>query len=206
LLCLGLDTTGAYCSAALVDDARILGIKSEKIGRGHAEVLAPIVADLLADAAITPKQIDKITVCTGPGSFTGLRVGLSLAKGFALPRKLPVIGLSALEVWAACADPAQTKTILSVADVKRGQIFWQVYKNGKPESAPALSESESFKPTTDNIVGSGAHLLGGPPQSDYICSARLAWCGLEKSTHTHPAIPLYHRPPDAKLPGGKSLA
>jgi len=111
---LGLDTTGPHCSVALVDTAKVLAYKSEKIGRGHAERLAPMVQEVLAEAGLSAKDVDKLAVCTGPGSFTGLRVALAFAKGFALPRKLPVVGLPSLAIWAAQTDPEAQKKLVSI--------------------------------------------------------------------------------------------
>jgi len=205
LICLGLDTTGEWCSVALVDEAKILAIRTQKIGRGHAEILADMVQDVLAKANLKPAHINKISVCIGPGSFTGLRVGLSFAKGFALPHTIPIVGLSALHIWAAKADPDMKKTVLAVADVKRGQILSQVFTNGKPIEKPKLSVANEMKTTAKNIVGGGANLLGADADNTYICPAILAWLGMGAIPDTHPAEPLYHRPPDAKLPGGRSL-
>lgn len=205
MIYLGIDTTGQWCSAALVDDASILAMRTKKIGRGHAEMLAGMVQDVLACASVKPAAIDKISVCVGPGSFTGLRVGLSFAKGFALPHNIPIAGLSALEVWAANADPDQDKTVLAVADVRRGQILSQVFKNGRAVGEQKLFAADELKHTSKIIVGGGADLLGAETGSTYVCPATLAWLGGEAAPGTHPAEPLYHRPPDAKLPGGKSL-
>lgn len=209
-LCLGIDTTAQWCSVALVDDAKIFGFRSQKIGRGHAELLADMVKDVLAGASIAPSDIDKISVCVGPGSFTGLRVGLSFAKGFALPHSIPIVGLSALEVWAASTDPKQNKTLCAVADVKRGQILSQIFKNGQALGSPKLSNADEQSKLPNTIIGGGAKLLGAKVSSTYICPATLAWLGLEALPASHPAEPLYHRPPDAKLPkaklpGGKTL-
>lgn len=209
-LTLGIDTTAQWCSAALVDDAKILSFRAQKIGRGHAELLADMVQDVLTDSGVKPTDIDKISVCIGPGSFTGLRVGLSFAKGFALPHNIPIVGLSALEVWAAMADPEQNQTLCSVADVKRGQILSQIYKNGQAVHAPKLSEVNALTKHPKTIVGGGAKLLGAQTISNqaasaYICPAILAWLGMRATPETHLAEPLYHRPPDAKLPGGKTL-
>jgi len=212
-LCLGIDTTASWCSVSLVDDAKILGFRSQNIGRGHAERLADMVQDVLASADTQPADIDKISVCVGPGSFTGLRVGLSFAKGFALPHNIPIVGLSALQVWAASADPDQNKELCAVADVRRGQILSQIYKNGQALHAPRLSSAGGFTDIPKITVGGGAKLLGAhgdQAASAYICPAILAWLGLQAAPDTHPAEPLYHRPPDAKLPvpkinGGTSL-
>ena len=81
MLTLGLDTTGKACSAALVDEGRIIAHASEPIGRGHAERLAPLVKDMIYKAGRNVSDISRVGVCTGPGSFTGQRVALSFAKG-----------------------------------------------------------------------------------------------------------------------------
>lgn len=208
MLCLGIDTTGAACSAALVDEARIIASSTQIIHRGHAEFLGPMVADLLLGAETNVKQLSKISVCTGPGSFTGVRVGLSFAKGLALPWKIPVVGVSGLEAWAYQSDPEQTKAVMAIADVRRGDVFWQRFENGKAVSQPTLSDQASVQKTyqtSDKIVGNGASLLGATEQDGIISPALVAWIGLERSPDKYPANPLYHRPPDAKLPGGRSL-
>jgi len=126
MIALGLDTTGRYCSVALVDEARVFAHMSENIGRGHAERLAPMVEQVLAQAGLKPDAIDKIGVCTGPGSFTGLRVALAFSKGFALPRNLPVIGLSSLAIelcWAAIYyGRIVQKPVTQAAEIARENI------------------------------------------------------------------------------------
>ncbi len=168
---------------------------------GHAEALGPMVAGLLECAEILPPDITKISVCVGPGSFTGLRVGLSFAKGFALPHNIPVVGISALEIWAKTYDPEGALSLISAADVKRGQIFYQNWRGGIADDAPALLDYETATTLFHTIPKTGGWISG----SSYVCPEILAWIGLEKDIHTHPAEALYHRPPDAKLPGGKTL-
>ncbi len=179
----------------------MLARASQKIGFGHAEVLGPLVQDLMTKAGIKAKQIDKIAVCVGPGSFTGLRVGLSFAKGLALPHDIPLVGISALEVWAKTDDPEGQKSIISAADVKRGQIFYQNWISGIADDAPALLEYETANTVFSNMPKTG----GWVNTSTYVSPEILAWIGMEKNSHDDPAVPLYHRPPDAKLPGGKTL-
>lgn len=193
---LSLDTTGAYCACALVDAGRILGQASEKIGRGHAERLAPMTQEMLSGAGAALADIDQIAVCTGPGSFTGLRVALAFAKGLALPRKIPVIGMSALEVHAARMDPQLARRIAVFTDVRRGELCFQIFENGlalTPPLTEAADEAQSF------IAAQDAHIseLKGP-----ISTALLGWLSMEASSQSHPAEPLYSRAPDAKLPGG----
>lgn len=193
---LGLDTTGAYCSVALVDTAKVLAYKSENIGRGHAERLAPMVAEVLEAAGLAAKDIDKISVCTGPGSFTGLRVALAFAKGFALPRKLPVVGLSSLSVWAAQADPGGEKKVISVADVRRGELCWSAVFNGQAAEGSITQKAEAAR---EMIARLNPDII---IEDDIVDARRLAWLGAELSPADYPAQPLYSRGPDAKFPGG----
>lgn len=196
MIILGLDTTGAYCSVALVDTAKVLAYKSEKIGRGHAERLAPMVQEVLAEAGLTAKDVDKLTVCTGPGSFTGLRVALAFAKGFALPRKLPVVGLPSLAIWAAQADPEAQKTVVSIADVRRNELCWNAVFKGVLKQAPITQKSEEAHRAIKRLVPE--IIL----QDEFTDARTLAWLGAELSPEDYPAEPLYSRGPDAKLPGG----
>lgn len=193
---LGLDTTGAQCSVALVDTAKVLAYKSEKIGRGHAERLAPMVAEVLAEAGLTARDVDKLAVCTGPGSFTGLRVALAFAKGFALPRKLPVVGIDALEVTAQTVRFRHNDHLIGVLrDIRRNQVFYGAYSYGKalePPKAITLAEAERDADMLQAAIY----------EAQDIDTRILAWLGAELSPADYPAAPLYSRGPDAKLPGG----
>jgi len=138
VIVLGLDTTGSACSVSLVDEAVVLAHVAEDIGRGHAERLAGMVAQALEAANLTPQDIDRLAVCTGPGNFTGLRVALSFAKGFALPRNLPVLGINALEVTATdlwISDEQDTEMAV-YRDIRRGEAFYCSYKKGRPLMMP----------------------------------------------------------------------
>lgn len=201
MLTLGLDTTGAYCSAALVDSAKIHAYAADQIHRGHAERLGPMVQDLFKQANIKAKDLGRVSVCVGPGSFTGVRVGLAFAKGLALPWDIPMSGVSGLEVWARSADPEGQTTLLACADVRRNDLFWQIWDHGTASGEPVLSSKDDV-PTTFNVVGSGSEVLGKSKSSDFICPALVGWLGARSD---QPAAPLYHRPPDAKLPGGRTL-
>lgn len=204
MIALGLDTTGGHCTAALVDFERVHTEISENIGRGHAERLTPLVQEVLTKSGIKNEDIGKIGVCTGPGSFTGLRVGLAFAKGFALPRKIPVIGISALEILAT---QSQAERVLSVMDVRRGEICWALYEKGTAVRPPltqsvetALAEIRAL--SYDDIVGDGCHFFSKTSQHTHVSGSVLARLALSYTVKTHPPVPLYSRAPDAKLPGG----
>lgn len=196
MIVLGLDTTGPWCSAALCDTGKVLAHKSDKINRGHAERLAPMVVEILKEAGLAARDVDKLAVCTGPGSFTGLRVALAFAKGFALPRKLPVVGLPSLAIWAAQADPEGEKKIACIADVRRGELCWNAVFKGGLLQEPVTQKADEARA---NIAKLNPEII----LEDEIIDARvLAWLGAELSPETYPAVPLYSRGPDAKLPGG----
>lgn len=196
MLTLGLDTTGKACSAALVDEGRIIAHRSEPIGRGHAERLAPLVQDLIYNSGRNVHDISRVAVCTGPGSFTGQRVALSFAKGFALPRKISVIGLSALEIWAREADPEMNKRVVTIADVKRGELCWAVWESGQCEIEP-VTQSAAEAEALIEMLQPDVIVRDAP-----ISTVILAWLAQDATPKSAPAIPLYSRGPDAKLPGG----
>lgn len=207
---LSLDTTGPWCSAALVNRSQILFEKSERLGRGHAERLAPMVQEVLSGANLSPADIQRIVVCTGPGSFTGLRVALAFARSFALPRKIPVIGVSALHAFAVQGDPDQSKKIVSLLNVKRGEICWAGYDKGTEIIPPTTLPIEELKTVINNfgydvLVGDAAGLIGANSDGpDHVIGPVLGWLGQDLSPQDFPPDPVYSRGPDAKLPGGKS--
>lgn len=205
MIVLGLDTTGKDCSAALVSHHGLLAYSRKTIGRGHAEQLGPQVQDIFTQASIKPGQIDRIAVCSGPGSFTGLRVALAFAKGLALPHNIPVLGMSGLYVRAMSAKPSSDGEIMAAQDVRRKEIFWQIFEKGQATAAPKLSpliDVQSALTDDMGVTGSAAEMLGRDATEDYIDPAILAWLAMDANPADHPPTPLYHRPPDAKLPGG----
>ncbi len=211
MITLALDTTGSWCTCAVVSSDRVLADPSEKIGRGHAESLAPMVAKALELSQKPPEKIERISVTTGPGSFTGLRVALAFARSFALPRKIPVIGISALQAMAAEADPAQNKIVIAAINAKRGDICWAVYKAGQeirpPRTMPADKARRAIeKIKSDHRVGDGLGPMGlGSSPIDHVSGPVLGWMADNLEPVDFPPEPLYARGPDAKLPGGKSL-
>lgn len=197
MIVLGLDTTGSQCSVSLVDNAAVRAHIGRDIGRGHAEVMAGMVAEAFAEADLTPADVDRLAVCTGPGSFTGLRVALSFAKGFALPRNLPVIGINALEVTAQELWIRDGSECMSVyKDIRRNEAFYCEYKSGRPIMIP---QSMSFDSAIEK-----SHQTDSSVETFSVDTRILAWLAIDCDPETYPAEPLYSRGPDAKLPGGKT--
>jgi tRNA threonylcarbamoyl adenosine modification protein YeaZ len=199
MIVLGLDTTGPDCSVSIVDDAVVRAHISRNIGRGHAEVLAGMVAEVFERAGLTPQDVDRLAVCTGPGSFTGLRVALSFAKGFALPRDVPVLGMDALQVKANDLLFSSGETGVGIMrDIRRGEIFLAAYDYGIPLDPPKSVPFEAAQDLSHELK-IDIHDAGS------IDTRILAWLAIDCDPEDFPAEPVYSRGPDAKLPGGKSL-
>ena len=210
MIVLALDTCLFACSAAVVRDGELLARRIDPMARGHQERLAPLVQEVMAEAGLGFEALDRIGVTVGPGSFTGLRVGLAFAKGLSAALSIPAVGVGSLE---ALAQPFSGR-VLAVLDAKRGQVYLQAFEDGAALSAPdalpleiAAARVAEFAPQV--MVGTGAPLLAA------VCSAArvepldhtdpLAVARVAAARAPVPPRPLYLRAPDAKLPGGKSL-
>src|SRR3982751_3097860 len=100
MIVLGLDTCLSSCSVAVLEGERVLGTAREVMARGHQERLAPMAQSVMADAGLAFDRLERIGVTVGPGSFTGLRVGIAFAKGLALALDIPAAGVGTLEALA----------------------------------------------------------------------------------------------------------
>src|SRR6185437_11027158 len=120
---LAFDCSGASCSAAVVIDDRPAAQRFVPMERGHAETLLPMIETVLREAALTPAGLDLLAVTIGPGCFTGLRVGLAAARGLALARKVPAIGVPSFD--AVVAEEAGERPLFIALESKRAELFLQ---------------------------------------------------------------------------------
>lgn len=210
MIILAIDTCLFACSAAVVEDGVVRAARVEPMSRGHQERLAPLVAEVMAQAGVAFDRLDRIAVTVGPGSFTGLRVGLAFAKGLSAALGIPAVGVGSLE---ALAQPHNGR-VFAVLDAKRGQVYLQAFADGVAVSAPDALPIETAAArlaelAPDLLVGTGAALLADMRPSarvmaiDHADPAAVA--ALAAARAPIPPRPLYLRAPDAKLPGGKSL-
>ncbi|MBS0536491.1 MAG: tRNA (adenosine(37)-N6)-threonylcarbamoyltransferase complex dimerization subunit type 1 TsaB [Proteobacteria bacterium] len=125
---LAIDTALEACSVALLDADTVVAEESQVMARGHAEALMPMLARLRERAAFYFNVIDRIAVTVGPGSFTGLRVGIAAARGIGLATGKPVVGITTLEALAAplIADDASSP-VVSVIDARHGHVYLQAF-------------------------------------------------------------------------------
>jgi tRNA threonylcarbamoyladenosine biosynthesis protein TsaB len=126
-----VDTCLAACQAAVLNGERI-AVRSEAMERGQQERLAGMVAEVMAEAGIAFSDLDRIGVTVGPGSFTGLRVGLAFAKGLGVALGIPTVGIGALQALAA----GQAGRVAAVLDARRDQVHLQIFEDGRPIAEP----------------------------------------------------------------------
>jgi tRNA threonylcarbamoyladenosine biosynthesis protein TsaB len=127
---LAVDTSTAQVGLAVYDGAQVIGEYAWRSSQRHTVELAPAVSELLARCGLTMEDIRALAVALGPGSFTSLRVGLSLVKGFALARQLPVIGIPTLDILAA-AQPKSRLPLIVAIQAGRGRLAVGWYKRSK---------------------------------------------------------------------------
>ena len=186
----------------------MLASRSEPMLQGHQERLAPLVAEVMAESKVSFGDIGRIGVTVGPGSFTGLRVGLAFAKGLGFALDVPVLGLDSLEAIAASAP--RSGAGLALIDARRGQAYVRRFDGGAPvgPSEAVTLEALLDGPEPDWIAGPGVALIrdrwpGAALDDRAACDpAVLARLAAAADPATHPPEPVYLRAPDAKLPGG----
>lgn len=211
MIVLALDTALELCSVAVLQHGAPRAVRSEAMARGHQERLAPMVAEVMAEAGLGFAGVDRIGVTVGPGSFTGLRVGLAFAKGLGAALSRPVVGVGTLEALAA-GDGGPGATV-AVIDARREQAYLQAFEAGRPLAPPealALADAPARLAGLQvrRLVGPGAPLLADAfpdaeveavPGPDPVVLGRLAEAAPSPGASPRP---VYLRAPDAKLPGG----
>lgn len=211
---LAVDTALGACSVAVLENDKILAHAFEDMARGHAERLAPMVEESMAAAGIAFSELDRLAVTTGPGTFTGQRVGLAFMRGLRIALKKPLTGVTTLEVMAAASLAPRAAAI---HDAKRDEAYLLLWDRGEtvlePEVllfADAIEKIRAFGPCA--LTGTGApaaaasldaqFTLTDIRQPDALWVARLA---LMRPISNEPPAPLYLRAPDAKLPNAPTV-
>ncbi|MDA4846309.1 tRNA (adenosine(37)-N6)-threonylcarbamoyltransferase complex dimerization subunit type 1 TsaB [Hoeflea poritis] len=219
MITLAIDTSARLCAACVYDAAHeaVLGQAIEDIGRGHAERLFPVIDQALGAASTAYDDIGRLGVCIGPGSFTGVRVGVSAMRGLALALSRPVVGISVFE--AQIPDVPRGRPVLIVQDARRGEVYAQLFDGkGAAVSAPAAMPCEAAADLARKhgafLLGSGARLVAKAGEgaalevADHDAKAdivRIARCAAEKQPSEDAPKPLYLRGADAKPQTGFAL-
>lgn len=213
---LAIDTALEACSAAVLDtQAGVLAHESKPMTRGHAEALMPLLRRVVEHAAIDFSDLDRIAVTVGPGSFTGLRVGIAAARGLALAAAKPAIGITTLAAFAAPLMAADDSLPVVVAiDARHAHVYLQVFGAGgvtlvTPRLVPVRDALRACGSSRPRLVGTAATLLASewpvrerpPLQVEQRGAPDIEWVaqlGAAAPETTEPPAPLYLRAPDAQ--------
>jgi len=214
---LAIDTALAACSAAVLDTTGGGIVASEilMMTRGHAEALMPLLARVMERAQMAFRDLDRVAVTTGPGSFTGLRVGISAARGIALAAGIPAVGLSTLSAYAApLLAEDDTVPVVAAIDARHDHVYLQVFGAGgrtviAPRVAPLSEAVRAAAQTPARIVGSAAQLVADklsaygvtPAGVDIRGAPDITWVaqmGAALPEGQSPPRPQYLRAPDAQ--------
>lgn len=227
---LAFDTCLGACSVVLAwtdrDGERHVVRRHETMATGHAERLMPMIGEVMAEAGRPLDGLDAIAVTEGPGTFTGIRIGVAAARGLALAARLPIRATSSLHVMAAQAitllgTATADRQIAVATDARNGQIYVQFFDgcSGDPMTSAALTTPAQAAGECSGkslvCVGSAAGLLAAGVEKAGIAveirlpelqpDARILAELAPKLPERKPLVPLYLRLPDAKPQIGKSI-
>jgi tRNA threonylcarbamoyladenosine biosynthesis protein TsaB len=217
MLILAIDTALDACAAGVLDtDAgRLIAQESQAMRRGHAEALMPLIARVMTQSGLSFSALDRVAATTGPGSFTGLRVGLSAARGIALAANKPVVGVTTLTAYAAAVVSEHGEhPVIAAIDARHDHVYFQVVGGDgtsliAPQVAPIAEAIAAWRFGAPLLVGNAAKILSDhwpahaapPVKVDAQPSpdiAWVAWLGAAVDPQSAPARPYYLRAPDAK--------
>jgi tRNA threonylcarbamoyl adenosine modification protein YeaZ len=212
MLILALDTSLDACSVALYDSAgaSMLAYETEVIGKGHAERLMAMMTAVMAEAGVAFSAVARIGVTVGPGSFTGIRVGLAAARGLSLASGIPVVGISTLD--AIAPDAPGDEPALVVLDARRGEVYAALYDRSRrlvsPPALLTLADAATVAIAAQaGLFGSGAPLVSATQSpatlpisglKAYPDIFHVAVLAADAAAPSEPPKPLYLRAPDAK--------
>lgn len=229
---LAFDTSGNACSAAVWRDGGVAAHRRRAMERGHVEALMPMVIETLSGAGCGFDDLDWLAVTIGPGSFTGIRAGLAAARGIALARALPALGVDtfATVLWGlarAPPDGADDRLRVIALDSRRKEVYLRIFSAlGEPMSEPAMVAPDDVAIGLGDraivLAGSAAAGLEGvlrragldvlavpgletPDAGDLAALAADRIAALAPGEAAEPLAPLYLHPPHAVAPaaGGR---
>lgn len=206
MLLFSLECSAAAASAALLRDGKLLGEEFLNVPQTHSVTLLPMAQSLLEHTGIAPSQIDYYAVSRGPGSFTGLRIGIAAVKGLAFPDNTPCIGISTPEA-IAYGLLGFTGTVVPMMDARCGQVYTALFE-GKDGAISRLTEDEALPltalceklrelPAPLWLCGDGAHLGLAAWEKElpvkiapaHLCYQRASAVGLAALQHLAEAVP-----------------
>ena len=212
MLVLAFDTATPAVTAAVHDGERVLAERTTVDARRHGELLAPTIEAVLKDAGVALRDVTAIVSGSGPGPYTGLRVGLVTAQALSSATGAPAYGVCTLDVLAhsVVTSGAVSGPFLVATDARRKEVFWAAYDaDGTRTSGPAVDRPSAL-PEGPPVAGAGARLYAeviGPGRvidPEYPSGGALAALvagRLAAGVEPGPPRPIYLRRPDARVPG-----
>jgi tRNA threonylcarbamoyladenosine biosynthesis protein TsaB len=165
-LILAFDTSAAHCVAGLLLGDRVLAVRSEVLAVGQADILVPMLEEVLAEGGVGWADLTAIGVGIGPGNFTGIRISVAAARGLALALEIPAIGVSVFEALAFGSNG----DVLVTLDGRLGRIYAQGFRDGVAADDARLCDFEDLAATGATCLGFGAakvaELTGGSVGSE----------------------------------------
>ena len=160
MIILAVDTAGPMCAACLYDGelGQAIASVSKNIGRGHAEHLPSVVSGVLDQAGLSFEQITHIAATTGPGSFAGIRVGISYCRALALALEIPSTGVSSLQAMAFGVSSETGKNALALLDARRGEVYLSATD---PTGAILIEPKAATYQEVQLIVATGKYVICG---------------------------------------------
>jgi tRNA threonylcarbamoyladenosine biosynthesis protein TsaB len=214
MIVLAVDTCFAACSVAIVSGDKVLAHVLEPIERGHAEALAPMVESAIKTAALEFSDIDRLGVATGPGTFTGQRVGLAFMRGLRIALKKPLVGLSSLATMAHQAMvEAKCGTVVVVQEARRDEVYFEIVsEKAVLNTGPLLLASAVAATHIEDLTRNEKIVIAGSAAARFVKHENAAlspvffpdarWVAAltltAEATDAAPK-PLYLRAPDARL-------
>ena len=192
---LSFDTTANSVSVALLQDKTVVAQTQKEMTRGQGEALIPMIQNLLAQAKFQIADVNRIAVSVGPGSFTGVRVGLAAARGMGLALNIPVYGITTLQAMAF----QTTGHVLALLDTKRGDYYTQQFQDGMPSEQPTIRSLTDIQALPDIALTGPAAATVSAQTNHQIANNRLSMAvaiGLYSLIQTGTPEPLYLREAD----------
>lgn len=206
VLLLGMDTATPAVTVALHDGGQPLAQIVTVDGHRHAEVLAPAIAKVIADAGVSQRDLTGVAVGVGPGPYTGLRVGVVTAKVLGAALGIPVYGVCTLDIIAADVEGA--RDFLVATDARRRELYWARYDETGRRAGPDVSVPAHIPDHNLPVAGEGQLLYPeilpngtGPTYPAAATLCRLVARALARGEALLAPEPLYLRRPDAREPG-----
>lgn len=139
-----IDTSSSYLYSAIVEDGKLLSSVSEDYGQGLSQIALPKIAEMFQENNLSPKDVDKIIVVNGPGSFTGIRIGITIAKVYAWSLNIPITTINSLEAMATSSK--EQKVHIPMLNARRGYVYTAIYSaEGKCLFEPKHIKLEEFQ-------------------------------------------------------------